>query len=96
MLRPCIAFASNSPTKQLLHVLQEVGEVIKAFIAWKVAKLCGKDGNTELEHLGEEATDLQIACETFLLCIGFNDIRRMQIKLRVIDKNGSAAIIGRD
>ena len=86
-LKPCTKFITNSPTKQLFHVLQEVREVLTAFISWKIARWRGKDGVAELRHMGEEITDLQTAGETLLLVLGFSSWRRKKFKITVAEKN---------
>jgi hypothetical protein len=86
-IKPCTAFANNSPVKQLNHVEQELTEVKDAFNEWQFRAVTPAEKEKALHHLGEELVDLQVTCETMMLCCGFDGHIRNQLRVEVTQKN---------
>lgn len=82
-IKPCTAFASNSPIKQLQHIKQEFNEVMQAWNDWQF-----RDGGEQAKmHFAEELVDLQTTCETMMLVIGLDGLRRNELRKLVFYKN---------
>jgi hypothetical protein len=82
MLRPATKFLTNSPAKQLRHVLSELFEVIWAFIIWKITK-----NSHDAYMLALELVDLQMSCETLLAIIGYKEKDRVWLRDVVVRGN---------
>lgn len=72
MILPTTKFLSNTPSEQLAHMCEELGEVAKAL----------RDGDTQ--HAKEEAADLQLSAETFIAILGGDGEEE---RLYAIEKN---------
>lgn len=75
MIKPCNKFTSNSPRRQFIHLLSEVGE-----LGWAVIKL-------DRQAMGEEAVDCMVSLATFLACCGFTIRDRARLERMVYLKN---------
>ena len=75
-MKPCLKYATNSLTRQMIHVLGEVWEVAKELL----------QGN--YERAAEELVDVQVACETTLYLLGYqSESERNRIRNQVDRKN---------
>ena len=75
-MKPCLLYASNSIRRQILHILQEVWEVVREL------------ARGDYERAGEELADVQVACETLLYIIGYqSESERNRIRNKVDRKN---------
>lgn len=72
MILPTTKFLSNTPERQLAHMVEEMGEIAKSL----------RDGDTQ--HAKEEAADLQLSCETFIAILKGNGEEE---RLYAIEKN---------
>jgi NTP pyrophosphatase (non-canonical NTP hydrolase) len=75
-LKPATKYAGLSYSQQLAKIEEEFGEVIEAYT----------DGEPQ-ERLAEELVDLQTACETMLVIMGYDETARKNIRQMVADKN---------
>lgn len=71
-LLPTTKFLSNTPERQLAHMVEEMGEIAKSL----------REGDTQ--HAKEEAADLQLSCVTFIAILGGNGEEE---RLYAIEKN---------
>lgn len=63
-MKPCLAYAGNSPWRQLRHVAGELLEVAAALL------------RRDYAHAAEELVDVQVACETLLHILGYDSRKR--------------------
>lgn len=74
-LIPCQKFTNNTPWQQFWHIITELLEVMLALL------------KKDIPHAAEELVDLQTACETMLVILGYNDRHRATVRRLVAQKN---------
>lgn len=81
-LRPTIKYINSSPTKQMMHIISELAEVMN-----EIGSLVDDGDMDALPKAVEELIDLQTSCETMLVILGLDDNRRREARKQVIAKN---------